>query len=101
MNKKLGLIGGALALACLSSPSYADSIGDSSTGSIVVISKQESGVPGYFHEKYVFSHPDCLGNVPVDYYGPEINPNDPSILANEQRLCAQNRWFGDGSGTDD
>jgi hypothetical protein len=101
MNKKLSLIGGALALACLNGASYADSVGNSSGGSIVVMSKQESGVPGYFHQKYVFSHPDCLGNVPVDYYGPEINPNDTRMLAEEQRLCAHNRWFGDGGGDSD
>ena len=101
MNKKLALIGGALALACLSSASYADSVGNSSHGTIVVISKEETGVPEYFHQKYVFSHPDCEGSVPVDFYGPEINPNDTQVLAAEQRMCAQNRWFGDGSGGGD
>ena len=102
MNKKLGLVGGALALICLSGASYADSVGDSSKGSIVVISKQEfSPGSGYFHEKYVYTHPDCEGNVAVDYYGSEINPNDEQLLAKEQKLCAQNRWFGDGSGSDD
>ena len=102
MNKKLTLIGGALALACLSGASYADSVADSSSaGSIVVMSKQETGIEGYFHQKYVFNHPDCLGSVPVDYYGPEINPNDTHILEAEQKICAQNRWFGDGSGDSD
>jgi hypothetical protein len=101
MNKKLALIGGALALACLSSASYADSVGNSSHGTIVVISKEETGIPEYFHQKYVFNHPDCEGSVPVDFYGPEINPNDSQVLAAEQRMCAQNRWFGDGSGGGD
>lgn len=101
MNKKLSLIGGALALVCLSGASYADSVGNSPAGSIVMMSKQESEIPGYFHQKYVFSHPDCLGSVPVDYYGPEITTNDPRVLAEEQRICAQNRWFGDGAGADD
>jgi len=101
MNKKLALIGGALALTCLSSVSYAESVGNSSAGTIVVISKEETGVPGYFHQKYVFSHPDCEGSVPVDFYGPEVNPNDPQIIASEQKMCAENRWFGDGSGDSD
>ena len=101
MNKKLALIGGALVLACSSSASFADSAGNSSAGTIVVISKQETEIPEYFHQKYVFNHPDCLGAVTVDYYGPEINPNDTQLIAAEQKMCAQNRWFGDGSGAGD
>jgi len=102
MNKKLGLVGSALALVCLSGASYAQTAGDSPKGSIVVVSKQElfPGA-GYFHEKYVYTHPDCEGNVSVDYYGSEIDPNDEQLLAKEQQLCAQNRWFGDGSGGSD
>jgi hypothetical protein len=100
MNKKLALIGGALVLTCLTSVSYAESDGNSS-GTIVVLSKEETEVPEYFHQKYVFNHPDCLGAVTVDYYGPEINPNDTQLIAAEQRMCAQNRWFGDGSGAGD
>jgi hypothetical protein len=101
MNKKLALIGGALALACLNTVSYAESVTGSSSDTIVVISKEETGVPEYFHQKYVFNHPDCLGAVTVDYYGPEINPKDSQLIASEQKMCAQNRWFGDGSGDSD
>jgi hypothetical protein len=100
MNKKLSLVGSALALVCLSGASYAETFGNSPKGSIVVVSKQEA-FPGYFHEKYVYSHPDCEGNIQVDYYGSEINPNDEELLAKEQQLCAENRWFGDGSGGSD
>ena len=96
MNKKLSLVGGVLALTCLSGASYADSVGNSSAGTIVVISKQETPVPEYFHQKYVFNHPDCDGNIPVDFYGPEINPSDSQLLAAEQKMCAQSRWFSDG-----
>jgi hypothetical protein len=100
MNKKLSLVGTALALVCLSGASYAETFGNFPKGSIVVVSKQEA-FPGYFHEKYVYSHPDCEGSVQVDYYGPEINPNDEELLAKEQQICAENRWFGDGSGGSD
>jgi hypothetical protein len=101
MNKKLAFVGGALALACLNSMSYAESVGTSASGTIVVISKEDTGVPEYFHQKYVFNHPDCLGAVTVDYYGPEINPEDTQLKAAEQKMCAQNRWFGDGAGADE
>src|SRR5215468_4494709 len=99
MNKKLVFVGSALALVSLSGASYAETFGNSPKGSIVVVSKQElfPGA-GYFHEKYVYTHPDCEGNVPVDYYGPEIDPSDEHLLSEEQRMCGENRWFGDGSG---
>jgi len=99
--KKPSLVAGALALACVSGVSYADSVKDSLQGSIVVTSKQEFGTTGYFHEKYTYSHPDCEGDVVVDYYGPEINPHDENLLAKEQSMCAQNRWFQDGEGGDE
>jgi len=100
MNKKLALIGGALALTCLSNVSHAESVGNSTAGTIVVISKEETGIPEYFHQKYVFNHPDCLGAVTVDFYGPEINASDPQVKEAEQKMCAENRWFSDG-GADD
>ena len=100
MNKKLAIVG-AFALTCLGNVSYAETVGNFSSGTIVVISKEETGIPEYFHQKYVFNHPDCLGAVTVDFYGPEVNPNDPQIIASEQKMCAQNRWFGDGSGAGD
>src|SRR5215467_1081973 len=101
MNKKLALLGGALALACLNTVSYADSVKSSSSDTIVVVSKEETGIPNYFHEKFVFNHPDCMGSVTVDYYGAEINPNDSELIAKEQKICAQNRWSIDGSGAGD
>ena len=39
MNKKVSLVGSALALVCLSGASYAETFGNSPKGSIVVISK--------------------------------------------------------------
>jgi len=96
MNKKLALLGGALALACLNTASYADSVKSSSSDTIVVISKEETEIPEYFHQKYVFNHPDCLGAVTIDVYGPEINPNDPRVIETEQKMCAETRWFSDG-----
>src|SRR5438132_14271397 len=96
MKKTLGLIGGALTLVCVSSASYAESVPDSPKGSITVLSSEESEIPGYFHQKYVYNHPDCLGSVPVDYYGPAIDITDVNVLAKEQKMCGQNFWGRDG-----
>lgn len=99
MKKTLSFIGGALALVYVSAASYADSVTDSSFGSIIMLSKQESEIPGYFHQKYVYNHPDCLGSVPVDFYGPAIDTEDVKVLAFERKMCARNFW-GDGSGSE-
>jgi hypothetical protein len=100
MKKTLGFIGGALALICMSAASYADSVPESHFGSIVMLSNEESEIPGYFHQKYVYNHPDCLGSVAVDYYGPAIDITDVNVLAKEQKMCGQNFWGRDGSGSE-
>jgi hypothetical protein len=99
MRKTLSLIGGALAVAYLSGPLYADSVQDSSHGTIVMLSKEETGIPGYYHQKYVFEHPDCLGRIPVDFYGAAIDTTDVNLLASERRMCSKSTW-GDGAGSE-
>ena len=97
MKKTVSFFAGALALMSLSgAASYADSVGDDSHGSITMISKEETGIPGYFHQKYVFDHPDCLGSEPVDYYGPAIDPSDENVVARERQFCGQSFWGRDG-----
>jgi hypothetical protein len=97
MKKTVSFAAGALALISLSgAASYADSFQSSPSGSITMISKEETGIPGYFHQKYVFDHPDCLGAVPVDYYGPLVDANDPAVIARESKFCAQSFWGRDG-----
>src|SRR5262249_22538390 len=52
--------------------------------SIVVLSQEETGVPGYIHEKYAFS---CLGELRlVDYYGSAFDPKDPDVLPVERGM---------------
>jgi len=100
MKKKLGLVGGALALVCMSAAAYADSVPDPNYGSIVMLSKEETGIPGYYHQKYVYDHFECLGAVPVDYYGPEIDPTNVEVLKAERKMCASNFWGRDGGGSE-
>ncbi len=99
MRKTLSLFAGALALAYLSAPLYADSVQDSLHGNIVMLSKEETGIPGYYHQKYVFEHPDCFGRIPVDFYGAAIDTTDVNVLENERRMCSKSTW-GDGSGSE-
>jgi len=60
---------------------------DSSNGSAVVISKEES-IPGsgYVHMKYVFLDQNCGPQV-VDYYGPRIDPSELQQV--DQRMCTE------------
>jgi len=57
--------------------------------SIVVLSQEETGLPGYIHEKYAFS---CLGELRlVDYYGSAFDPKDPEVLQFERVMCARQK----------
>ena len=54
---------------------------------IVVLSREETGVPGYVHEKYVFN---CLGELKlVDYYGSAFDPRDKNVIQFERAMCAR------------
>jgi len=55
--------------------------------SIVVLSQDETGIPGYIHQKYAFN---CLGELRlVDYYGSAFDPKDQDVLQFERTLCAR------------
>lgn len=57
--------------------------------SIVVLSREETGEPGYVHEKYAFN---CLGELRlVDYYGSAFDPKDQDVLRFERVLCARQK----------
>jgi hypothetical protein len=65
-------------------------LGDVANESIVVLSKQESGLPGYVYLKYAFVHPNCLGGFQlVDYYGSTFDPNDPAVRRAERQRCSR------------
>jgi hypothetical protein len=57
-------------------------------GSIVIISQEETDVPGYVHTTYAFVDLGCGAQI-VDHYGTSINPNDKELLLSEQRMCTE------------
>ena len=60
---------------------------DISEDSIVVLSKEETGVPGYVHQKYAYL---CSGEFRlVDYYGSPFDSNDQSVLRFERQMCSR------------
>ena len=65
-------------------------IADVPEGSIVMLSKEETGLPGYFHQKYAYN---CFGAFQVvDYYGAAFDPKDPSVLSTERSLCVRQHF---------
>ena len=78
-------------VALAQSPSSPESlnVADIPEDSIVVFSKEETGEPGYVHEKYALY---CLGELRlVDYYGSAFDPKDQDVLQFERTLCARQK----------
>jgi hypothetical protein len=70
---------------------------DVADDSIVVLSKEDTGVPGYVRQQYAFN---CFGELQlIDYYGAPLDPKDPNVLRVESQMCSA-RYFGD-SGSED
>jgi len=62
-------------------------VADIPEDSIVVLSKEETGLPGYVHEKYAFN---CLGELKlVDYYGSPFDVNDKNVILFERAMCSR------------
>src|SRR5262249_6915087 len=58
--------------------------------SIVVLNQEETGLPGYIHQKYAFS---CLGELRlVDYYGSAFDPKDQDVLEFERTMCSRQKF---------
>jgi hypothetical protein len=71
------------------------SVADIAEDSIVVLSKEETGVPGYVRQQYAFN---CFGELQVtDYYGAPIDPKDPKVVGFERKMCSQRYFSDDGS----
>jgi hypothetical protein len=100
MIRKIGAFSVVTAMLFLAVTSFAESPSTMGTanGSILVLSTEETGVPGYVHEKYVFIHPDCFGGQIVDRTGPPIDPNDANLLWSEYQTCLRNSDGGDSDG---
>ena len=63
------------------------SAADIAEDSIVVLSREETDIPGYVHQKYAIY---CLGELRlVDYYGSAFDPKDQDVLQFERTLCAR------------
>ena len=57
--------------------------------SISVFSEEETGIPGYIHQKYAVS---CLGELRlVDYYGSAFDPKDQDVLQFERMMCTRQK----------
>ena len=96
--KSLGFII-ALTISLIASSAYTQSraptgsvedlqTSDHSNGSIVIISEENTDLPGYLHVQYAFVDQSC-GAILVDHYGPAINPNDKDLKQAEQRACVE------------
>ena len=65
-------------------------LADIADDSIVVLSKNESGIPGVVNVKYAYVNRVCSGGVQlVDYYGSEFDPNDRNLRRSEVRRCSE------------
>ena len=63
------------------------SVSDIADDSIIVLSQEETDIPGYIHQKYAFR---CLGELRlVDYYGSAFDPKDKDVLQFERMMCAR------------
>ena len=57
--------------------------------SFVIISEEETEVPGYVHQRYAFVSPACPAGVHIiDHYGAPIDPNDASLQIRERTMCS-------------
>jgi hypothetical protein len=57
-------------------------------GSIVVLNREETDVPGYVRTQYAFIDQHCGAQL-VDHYGSPIDPNDKEVKQIEQRACME------------
>ena len=71
-------------------------LADVPENSMIMLSQDDTGVPGYVHQKYAFLCEGGALNI-VDHYGSPITPNEPSALRFERQMCAQQEFANDGS----
>ena len=65
-------------------------IADIADDSIILLSKEESDLPGYINAKYAYVHSDCPGRLAlVDYFGTSFDVNDPRVHAFERIQCVR------------
>jgi hypothetical protein len=70
------------------------SIADIANNTIVLISQEETDMPGYVHVKYAVVDSSCSGRAAiVDYYGATIDPKDPNLRSSEQKICTDLQFY--------
>ena len=94
MIRKISLIGVLMAIL---SPAYGQDLSRSedintanvANNTFVLISEDDTGVPGYVHQRYAFvSHACPAGFQIIDYYGAPIDRNDASLQIRERSMCS-------------
>jgi hypothetical protein len=70
---------------------------DIAEDSVIVLSKEESGIAGYFLTEYAYIDSACPDGIQLVFYsGPTVDINDRSLRLNEQRLCSQRVYDSGG-----
>jgi hypothetical protein len=90
MNLKIVVVGALLAILCLPVGAYSQKEINTAgvpDGTILLVAREDTGIPGYVHEKYALVDQYCSTVEYVDYYGPSINPNDAKLITREQKIC--------------
>jgi len=94
MIRKISLIGVLMAIL---SPAYGQDLSRSedintanvANNTFVLIGEEDTGVPGYVHQRYAFvSHACPAGFQIIDYYGAPIDRNDASLQIRERNMCS-------------
>src|SRR5215813_1076957 len=103
MLRKMGLIAVLMAILSLPLAAFAQDLSRSEDvntanvahNSFVILSEEETGVPGYVHQRYAFVSPACpTGFHIIDHYGAPIDPNDASLQIRERNgsFVRFSRW---------
>jgi hypothetical protein len=97
MIGKIGLIGVFMAILFLPLAAYGQDLSRSeeintanvANNTFVLIGEEDTGVPGYVHQRYAFvSHACPAGFQIIDYYGAPIDRNDASLQIRERNMCS-------------
>ena len=101
MIRKIGFVGVLMSTLSLplgaygQAPSRSEDINTANVPqhSFVIISEEETEIPGYVHQKYAYISQGCpAGFQVIDYYGAPLDLNDASLLVRERALCADSSW---------
>jgi hypothetical protein len=70
---------------------------DIAEDSVIVLSKEESGIAGYFQTEYAYIDSACPDGIQLVYFsGPSVDTNNKALRANERKLCSQRVYDSGG-----